>query len=284
MEKNLKLNWSMGLRVLMLLIFAMVGLIVTAVLTGISKEVKVVVLFQDIFAFIVPAIAAMMLFYRRPLQQMCLDRAPSWRALGVVVVVSIVSMPAMNWLVDWNQHMHLPDSMKAVENAMRASEDAAAKMTATLLASTSLWPLITTIFVVGFMAGLSEEVFFRGAMLRMTDSGGKSHLAIWSIAIVFSAIHMQFFGFFPRMLLGAWLGYLLIWTRSLWVPIIAHALNNSIVVLSCYLANIGVLEKGAIDNLGVTQNGEFPVLAMFSALCTVVVIVLVRKSVLKKSV
>ena len=63
---------------------------------------------------------------------------------------------------------------------------------------------------------------------------GKVHLSIWLTALVFSAVHMQFLGFFPRLILGAVLGYMLVWSGSLWLPIVAHFTNNAFAV-SCYL-------------------------------------------------
>ena len=37
------------------------------------------------------------------------------------------------------------------------------------------------------------------------------------------------------MLLGAYFGYLLIWTGSLWAPVAAHMLNNMMFVLTAWL-------------------------------------------------
>ena len=55
---------------------------------------------------------------------------------------------------------------------------------------------------------------------------------IWTAAILFSAFHLQFYGFFPRMLLGAYFGYLLYWSHSIWLPIFAHFINNAIAVIT----------------------------------------------------
>ena len=92
--------------------------------------------------------------------------------------------------------------------------------------------LIVNIMIVGIFAGLGEELFFRGGLMRLLG-GVKSigtHKAIWISAIIFSALHLQFFGFVPRMLLGVFFGYLLAWSGSLWLPILMHIINNSIIV------------------------------------------------------
>lgn len=267
-----KTNLRLSTRLLVLLCLMGLGLIVASIIgvLVVNWGMLSMLTVQDVLAFIVPAIAAMAIFYRRPLHAMCLDRAPGWKAIAIVVAFYILSLPAMNWIVSFNESMSLPESMNGIEQLMRSLEDAAAETTKTLLDIHSIWELVPCVLVVGLMAGLSEEILFRGAMLRtMQDSRLGSHAVVWIVAIVFSAIHMQFYGFIPRMLLGVWLGYLLVWTRSLWVPIIAHTLNNSTVVVMSYLANKGVVAEDFGDHLGLPADGGFPWLAMASVVVSV---------------
>ena len=270
MEK--KNNAKPSTRMLVLFCLIGVGLIVTAVIELMAPDCELLAMLtlQDVLAFIAPAVAAMALFYRRPLHAMCLDRAPSWLAIAVVVIFYILSLPAMNWIVAANEAISLPSWMSGIEQTMRTLEENAANTTQDLLNFSTLPELIVRLLVIGFMAGLSEEMLFRGAMLRtMQDSRLGLHAVVWITAIIFSALHLQFFGFVPRMLLGVWLGYLLVWTRSLWVPIIAHTLNNSNVVLLKYLANKGEVSAEFGDNLGIPADGAFPWLASLSLLASV---------------
>ena len=272
MERRTQLK--LGTRLLLLLCIMGFGLIVASVATllVIKQSMLAMLTIQDIFAFILPAVVAMALFYLRPLHVMGLDRMPSLKALAVVVVFYLVSLPAMNWLVDFNGSMVLPSWMSGVEEAMRQAEDMAADATKQILDINTIPQLLFCLFVVGLMAGLSEEMLFRGAMQRtMQDSRLGAHTAIWVTAIVFSAFHMQFFGFLPRMLLGAWLGYLFVWTRSLWVPIIAHTLNNSTVVVMSYLAGKGVVPEGFGDNRGLPADGAFPWMATASLVLSIAI-------------
>ena len=267
-----KTNLRLSTRLLVLLCLMGLGLIVASIISVlvVNWGMLSMLTVQDVLAFIVPAIAAMAIFYRRPLHAMCLDRAPGWKAIAIVVTFYILSLPAMNWIVSFNESMSLPASMSGIEQLMRSLEDAVAETTKTLLDIHSIWELVPCVLVVGLMAGLSEEILFRGAMLRtMQDSRLGQHAVVWIVAIVFSAIHMQFYGFIPRMLLGVWLGYLLVWTRSLWVPIIAHTLNNSTVVVMSYLANKGVVAEDFGDHLGLPADGGFPWLAMASVVVSV---------------
>lgn len=271
-------DMKLSTRLLLLLCLMALGLIVASVVSAVTlltgQNLLTMLTLQDVLAFIVPAIAAMAIFYRRPLHTMCLDRSPGWTAILVIILFEIVSMPAMNWLVNINEAMSLPAWMSGVEQWMRESEDAAMETTRQLLNTHSVGELLACLLVVGFMAGLSEELLFRGAMLRtMQDSRLAPHAIVWIVAIIFSAIHVQFYGFFPRMLLGAWLGYLFVWTRSLWAPIIAHTLNNSAVVIFTYLANVGIVPEGYGDNLGIPASGTFPWLALASAVASIFIAV-----------
>ena len=266
-----RLNMRLSRRLLLLLCLMLLGVIATSILLLFVPDGNLFAMLtmQDILAFILPAVVTMAIIYRRPFHVMGLDRAPSWLAITIVIVFYVISLPAMNWLGEMNKAMSLPSWMAGIEQAMRAAEDSAAEVTQEMLNINSVGQLILCVLVVGVMAGLSEEMLFRGAMLRtMQDSRLGKHAVVWITAILFSAFHLQFYGFVPRMLLGVWLGYLFVWTGSLWVPIIAHTLNNSTVVLMSYLSNKGVIPEGFGDNLGLPAAGSFPWLATCSLIAS----------------
>ena len=266
-----RLNMRLSRRLLLLLCLMLLGVIATSILLLFVPDGNLFAMLtmQDILAFILPAVVTMAIIYRRPFHVMGLDRAPSWLAITIVIVFYVISLPAMNWLVEMNKAMSLPSWMAGIEQAMRAAEDSAAEVTQEMLNINSVGQLILCVLVVGVMAGLSEEMLFRGALLRtMQDSRLGNHAVVWITAVLFSAFHMQFYGFVPRMLLGVWLGYLFVWTGSLWVPIIAHTLNNSTVVLMSYLSNKGVIPEGFGDNLGLPAAGSFPWLATCSLIAS----------------
>ena len=277
---------KMGTRLLVLLVLMGVGLIFASVLSIllIKQGLLTLLTVQDLLAFIVPAIVAMAIFYRRPFHAMGIDRAPGWLSLVVIILFYIVSLPAMNWLVSFNEAMSLPSWMGGLESWMREAEDAAAEATQRILDINSAGMLVASVFVVGFMAGLSEEMLFRGAMLRtMQDSRLGTHAVVWIVAILFSAFHMQFYGFIPRMVLGLWLGYLFVWTRNLWVPIIAHTLNNSTVVVFSYLTNKGLVPEGFADNIGIPAEGALPWLAIVSFMASIIIAAWAYRSLTSKA-
>ena len=99
--------------------------------------------------------------------------------------------------------------------------------------------LIFNILVIALVPALGEEMIFRGWIQRqLMRIINRPHVAIWASAAIFSAIHFQFLGFLPRLLLGVLLGYLYFWTGSLWVSIFAHFLNNGLQVIAQYFFRV----------------------------------------------
>ena len=275
------------MRVLILLILAMAGsmviFFVTLALTAMGANIMWGIVLQDILVFILPAILLAVICYRSPWRFLEVDRAPQWQAIAVVVAVWAVSLPALNWVVDWNQNLHLPASMAGIEKAMRDAEAALEQMTNQLLSTDTVGQMLIAFVVVGVMAGVSEELFFRGALMGIMRRGRANiHVVIWTVAIVFSAIHFQFLGFVPRMLLGAWFGYLLLWTRSLWVPILAHTLNNGMVVVFQWMDTNHWIDGEAMEHLGVPADGSFPWMALVRAAATIALIVFAQHIFSKK--
>ena len=125
---------------------------------------------------------------------------------------------------------------------------------------------ILAIVVIAVIPGVGEELLFRGFLQNILKRIFKNdHIAIWIAAILFSAIHFQFYGFIPRMLLGALFGYLYVWTGNLLIPIIAHFLNNSISLIALY-----IYQKGLID-IDVESTEALPIayVLIFSTLFVV---------------
>ena len=237
----------------------------------------VIIALQNVLMFIMPVLVLARLVgkleHRRVRSLLWLDSPVKWRAVALVLLVYVVALPAMNYIVDWNQNLHLPSSLSGVEKLLRQMEEAAGDITSAMLSTGSPLMLVILLLTVGLLTAIGEESFFRAGVLGiMSDGKVNRHVAVWVSAIVFSAIHFQFFGFVPRMLMGAWFGYLLLWSRSLWIPIIAHTLNNSMVVLFTYLDNNGIITHNYLDNLGVAQPGAIPWAAIVSVMLTVVVI------------
>lgn len=163
--------------------------------------------------------------------------------LGLIVLMTLGGMLFNGLLVYWNAQLVLPESMAGMESWMKEMETQLMELTKFLTDFQSVSELLTGILVIGVFAGVGEELFFRGLIQPKMQGYFKSaHWGIWITAIIFSAIHVQFFGFLPRVFLGALFGYMYHYSGSLHYPILAHIFNNSLTVVVVYLSNQGYFD------------------------------------------
>ncbi|KQN34441.1 peptidase [Pedobacter sp. Leaf41] len=206
-------------------------------LTGNPKfitEFKIIQILSSIGTFILPPIA-LALTEGKKVTQFYSFKKPQTLLIFLVLMIMIVSMPFMEWTVLINQKMVLPDYLKAVEQWMKEKEDAAMKITIQLITVRSNFDFIINLIMIAVLPAIGEELMFRGGVQRsLTKAFNSPHLAIWLTAIIFSAIHVQFYGFIPRMLLGAGFGYLYFYSGSLWYAMLAHFINNAYAVCAAF--------------------------------------------------
>lgn len=268
-------------------IFAIAGLALLKPLFGLSIEnaavlmsdssgkgninaLKFLQLFNTIGLFVFPSILFILLFYKNPLDEIRLNKSLTLTNVLGIVLLYISLMPLINYMVLLNGQMQLPEAFSAVEQWMRAAEEKAADLTKVFLEMNSTADLLFNLFLIAVLPAVGEELLFRGIIQRTINKGLRNkHIGIWISAILFSALHMQFFGFFPRLFLGAFFGYLLLWTGSLWAPILAHFLNNGTAVVLNYVLDKQTLEK-EVDQLGASEGTfAYSIVAVFifSTLC-----------------
>ena len=191
---------------------------------------------QNIGLFIIPAIIAARIFNPgKTWQVMQLNRLPGLKHIAMMLLIYIASMPMMNAIVTWNESWQLPEAL----TWLRTMENEAMRTTEFMMNISSIGQLIVVILVVGVLTGIGEEFMFRGSLQRLiSERKINIHVAVWVTAFIFSIIHLQIFGFVPRLLLGAFFGYMLAWSGSLWLPIMAHAFNNSLTSCSYYYTSM----------------------------------------------
>jgi membrane protease YdiL (CAAX protease family) len=167
----------------------------------------------------------------------------SGKNLALVTSMTVGGMLFNGLLMYWNSLLVLPDFLSGVEQWMRDMETQLMELTQYLTDFQSIPELLAGILVIGVFAGVGEEMFFRGLIQpKMQRYFQSPHLGIWITAFIFSAIHVQFYGFLPRMFLGALFGYLYHYTGSLFYPILGHILNNTFTLLLVYASNEGLIE------------------------------------------
>ncbi len=114
-----------------------------------------------------------------------------------------------------------------VDNLNAASQ----QVLVALLAQPGTGAFIANLLVIAILAALSEELFFRGTLQPLLHRAFGGHAAVWTTAVIFALVHMEFTAIIPRVFLGAVLGYLYLYTRSIWIPVLGHSLNNALAVV-----------------------------------------------------
>jgi uncharacterized protein len=155
----------------------------------------------------------------------------------LVIILVVVFMGFNSLFIEWNQSIELPG---AFGEWARSTEDYLEEMTKFFTVFNTTGELVLALFVMAIIPAVGEELVFRGLvqndLLRATRN---PHVAIWISAILFSAVHMQFFGFIPRMFLGALFGYLYHWSGNLAMPMLAHFVNNGFSLIMMYMYQQG---------------------------------------------
>ena len=218
---------------------------------------------QSTAMFLLPPLCVAYLWSEQPLKWLKVSEFQSFKFSGIAILLMLVALPAINLLSYWNQQMSLPAFLEPLEQWMKTSEESAKVLTEQFMQATTFGGLIINLLLMAVLPALGEELTFRGVLMNFFEVKGKRvHLAIWCTAILFSAIHLQFYGFVPRMLMGALFGYMLVWTGSLWIPILMHFTNNAAAVLLYFVSLRAGWDMEKMDAIGTNDTLWLGVVSM----------------------
>jgi membrane protease YdiL (CAAX protease family) len=177
----------------------------------------------------------------------------------------VAFMPFNALFIQWNNSMSLPEWLSGLERWMQEKETALKELTEYITSFDTIPQLLVGMIVIALIPAIGEELVFRGLLQpRVQRFTHNMHAAVWITGFVFSAIHFQFYGLIPRMLLGVLLGYLYVWSGNLWYPIIGHFTNNGFTLLMIYL-----YKKRTVD-IDIESTSAVSVsTALFSLLITI---------------
>lgn len=214
---------------------------------------KINQLILSVFTLLLPPIICGYFWYDKPLKSYSLHRLPELKQVILAIILIFSISPFINLLAYINEQMVLPEFLSGVENQFREMEDRAGELTKQMLDVSTLNGLFFNLFVMAVMPAFGEELFCRGALQNIFSEKFNKYTAVWIVAVIFSLIHFQMYGFLPRMVLGAVLGYLLVWSGSLWLPILVHFINNATIVLASYFGRESEM-LDAMENLGKAET------------------------------
>lgn len=270
------------------ILFSIIGAIIALVMFGFDLQtmqdytnpstieaLKFMQLFSAIGLFIVPPIFYAIIVSKERAEILSLNKIGTPINYLLIFVLMFISIPALSWIIEINTNMVLPDFLAGVEAWMRTSEAQAQQLTQAFLTFDGFGSLIYILILVAIVPAVGEELLFRGVLQKIFIQWTKNpHWGIWIAAFLFSALHMQFFGFIPRMLLGAVFGYVFHWSKSLWLPILGHFINNGSVVLLSYFAP-ELMEDSDVSFFNGSEYEMFYYVG--SLILTLALILLIRK-------
>lgn len=242
---------------------------------------KILQALQSVGMFVLPPLLLAVCCTRQPFRWLYMDKGMSWQTALFAVVVMLCAIPAINLLSYLNQQLTLPEVWAGLEAQMRAQEEAARQLTEQFMQVDAIGGLLLNIGLMALLPALGEELTFRGVLQSFFGAPDhklsvyqpltvRAHVAIWVTAALFSFVHFQFYGFVPRMLMGATFGYMLAWTGSLWVPMLMHFVNNATVVIAYFVANRCHGDTEWLDAIGIDATLWLGILSLVVVLIALV--------------
>lgn len=278
-----------GLALILAVVSSTLGALIAQLITGIHifgsasalsdlnnpnvvLALKITQLFSAIGTFFIPPIIAAYLFSDNVKEYLGATKKIDVQQIILAAILILMIQPFVNWMSLINAGINLPDWLKALLNSPGNS---AQKIAEALMKGDSFIGLLFSCIVIAIIPAISEELIFRGVIQKLfIDLAKNKHFGIILTATLFSAMHMDSAGFIPRFALGAMLGYLYVWSGSIYLPMVAHFANN----LLAFLMEIGK-NKNALsfnpDHLGIAPGQEMVLGA--SVFLTWALLFLIRK-------
>lgn len=231
-------------------------------------------LLSHIGLFLVPSLVFAALVSRKPLRLLGANHPPQRLPMVFAALIMLAGVPFVYFLMEVNQQLALPESMAGLEEWMRRTEDAAETLMGRFLLVEGLHLLLFNIVMIAVLPGIGEEFIFRGLVQPLFKKWtGNVHVAVIITAILFSAMHFQFYGFLPRFMLGVMLGYMFVLTNNIWVPVFAHFFNNAGAVTLYYIA----ANSEAVNAEGLAAAGFSPLMITMSLVLVIIMFVVMMR-------
>ena len=232
---------------------------------------KIMQLINSLGMFIIPALIFAFLVNRNVASYLKLNAKIRFKNILFVLMIVAAVMPMLGLLVNWNESVKFPSSMEAW---MKATENEATVLTEAFLNVNTYSAFFFNLFLIALIPAIGEEFIFRGSLQKILQDWVKNpHVAIIITATIFSAVHLQFYGFIPRVFLGIILGYVFYWTNNLWYSIMLHFLNNAFSVTTYFFKNRGVFDIEPFEN----KISESAVIIFISTIILIFFLYLLQK-------
>ena len=230
------------------------------------KNLQITQIISGVVGFLMPAVVYAMLVQEKPWNYLGFKKIPTWSLLGIVAMFTII--PFLSLVTDWNDSISFPESMSAIEEQMRSLQARSEEVIKLFIGQGSLF---SSLMIVALLAAVSEELLFRSVIQKgIIKLFKNAHVAIIVTALVFSAFHGDFFGFFPRLILGIMLGYMFWMSDSIFPSMLMHFVNNATIVILYYLNTRGFIDID-VEHFGSTSNILVIILSLITTMAIFII-------------
>jgi membrane protease YdiL (CAAX protease family) len=212
---------------------------------------------QFIALFLVPTFIGAKLFSTDSKKYLGLKPPSNLIYFIAAVMLMMLALPLVNWLGELNKNVHFP---AGIEKWMKDKEDEAARTVQALLSKHTVSDLLLNIVCIAGLAAVGEELLFRGIAQRLLIKLFKNPwVGIIVAAFLFSAMHLQFYGFLPRFVLGILLGVIYWYSGSLWTSILAHFIYDGALITLVYFnpAMVNADSPVKMNNIALVASVSF---------------------------
>ena len=219
--------------------------------------------------FLIPALLAGLLIHGKSLEYLSARQSPAIFTIIIIILLMIAAIPAINFLVEVNMNISLPQWLSGLDERIKEAEMNAEEMMDMFMSTTSIHGFLLNLLMIAIVPAIGEELLFRGVIQRIfTEWLRNYHAAILITAALFSFMHFQFLGFIPRLFLGILFGYLMVWSGSVWAPVLAHFVNNTLAVVFFFLYHKDLIHY-ELDTVGSNRDT-----IIYTAVSTLLILIL----------
>jgi membrane protease YdiL (CAAX protease family) len=208
---------------------------------------RIIQVFTSFLYIGMPALIVASIANRQPTAQLGFNTKANIRQVLIIILMVIAGFLLSGALSKLNEMIPIP---KTAENYFRKLEDNYDEQVMFIGNMHSPLDFILSLIVLAVAPAIFEEMLFRGTLQKIIVSFTRN--AFWGIlitSIIFSVIHISYYGFLPRIFLGLMIGYIFYYSKNLWLSILAHFLNNAYSVTIIYmLSNSGKLTADKLND------------------------------------
>jgi len=210
---------------------------------------RVLELINAFFMIALPAFLYARIMNYKPFTFIGFNNTISGKQVFIIVGIVLFSIMISGGLSTLNEMIPIS---KSLARYFREKENEYNKEMLAIANMKTIQDYIVSLIMIALLPAIFEEMLFRGSLQPIMISFTKNAFAgILLTSILFSAIHMSYYGFFPRLALGLIIGYIFYFSKNLWLSSITHFLYNAFGVTQLYaLSKQGLLTQDALKDDG----------------------------------